>query len=88
MGEFSSPGLTFCADSYFSICSTPRVTAVACKDPGHPAKSAGGRLQLNTHTPYACGFASSDMVHGYVVYTGLAPRHCSFMWHQLCQHCK
>ena len=22
--------------------------------PGHSAKSAGGRLQLNTHTPYVC----------------------------------
>ena len=22
-GEFSSPGSTFCADSYFGICSTP-----------------------------------------------------------------
>ena len=29
-GEFSSPGSTFCADSYFGICSTPCVTAVAC----------------------------------------------------------
>ena len=27
MGEFSSPGSSFCADSFFSICSTP----VACK---------------------------------------------------------
>ena len=26
------------------------------KDPGHSAKNAGGRLQLNTHTPYLCGF--------------------------------
>ena len=29
----------------------PRVTAVAGKKPGHSAKSAGGRLHLNTHTP-------------------------------------
>ena len=29
---------------------------------GHSAKSAGGRLQLNTHTPYVCGFALSDVV--------------------------
>ena len=50
-GEFSSPGSIFCADSYFGIRSTP------VKDPGHSAKSAGGRLQLNTHTPYVCGFA-------------------------------
>ena len=28
------------------------------KDPGHSAKSAGGRFQLNTrHAPYVCGFA-------------------------------
>ena len=39
------------------------------KDPGHSAKRAGGRLQLNTHTPYVCGFAWSDMVHGCMVYT-------------------
>ena len=29
----------------------PRVTAVARKRSGHSAKSAGGRLHLNTHTP-------------------------------------
>ena len=39
------------------------------KDPSHSAKSAGGRLQLNTHTPYVCGFAWSDTVHGCMVYT-------------------
>ena len=38
------------------------VTAVACKDPGHSTKSAGGRLQLNMHTPYLCGFEWSDTV--------------------------
>ena len=48
-----------------------RFTAV--EDPGHSARSAGGRLQLNTHTPYVCGFAWSDIVHGYMVYTELAP---------------
>ena len=32
-GEFYSPGLTFCADSYFGICSTPMlvVTTIARK---------------------------------------------------------
>ena len=35
----------------------PSVTAVARKDPGHSAKSAGGRLQLNTHAHDVCGFA-------------------------------
>ena len=42
------------------------------KDPGHPAKRTGGRLQLNTHAPYVCGFAWSDMVHGCMVYTECA----------------
>ena len=31
VGEFSSPGSTFCADCYFGIRSTHRVTAVARK---------------------------------------------------------
>ena len=41
------------------------------KDPGHSAKSAGGRLQLNTHAaaPYICGF---DVVCGCMVYTECA----------------
>ena len=56
-GEFSSPGSTFCADTYFGICSTPVLPQEHVKDPGHSAKSAGSRLQLNTHTPYVCGFA-------------------------------
>ena len=49
----------------------PRVTAAAGKRPWLVIlpKSAGGRLQLNTHTPYICGFAWSDMVHGCMVYT-------------------
>ena len=50
-GEFSSPGSTFCADSYFGIRSTPVLPQHHVKDRGHSAKSAGGRLQLNTHTP-------------------------------------
>ena len=56
-GKFSSPGSTFCADSYFGIRSTPVLPQQHVKDPGHSAKNAGGRLQLNSHTPYVCGFA-------------------------------
>ena len=47
----------------------PRVTAVARKRSRSFCQSAGGRLQLNTHTPYVCGCAWSDMVHGCMVYT-------------------
>ena len=56
----------------------PRVTTVARKRSRHSAKSAGGRLQLNMHTPYVCDFAWSDMEHGCMVYTGLAPRRLQF----------
>ena len=53
--EFSSLGSTFCADSYFGVRSTPVLPLSHVKDPGHSAKSAGGRLQLNTHAHCTCG---------------------------------
>ena len=53
----------------FGIRSTPVLPQQHIKHPRHSAQSAGGRLQLNTHTPYVCGFAWSDMVHGCMVYT-------------------
>ena len=56
-GEFSSPCSTFRAESYFSIHSTPVLPQQHVKDPSHYAKSAGGRLQLNTHAPDVRGFA-------------------------------
>ena len=56
-GKFSCPGSTFCADSYFGIRSTHVLPQWHVKEHGYSAKSAGGRLQLNMHTPYVCGFA-------------------------------
>ena len=56
-------------DSYFGIRSTPVLLQLQVKDPGHSTKSAEGRLHLNTHAPYVCGYALSDMVHGCMVYT-------------------
>ena len=52
-GECSSPGSSFCADSFlflFSV-SLPSLCYHSSteKGPGHSAKSAGDRLQLNTH---------------------------------------
>ena len=72
------PGVSFqCRLSYGvrtapAVCSRMRICINICthvKDPGPSAKSAGGRLELNTHTPYVCGFAWSDMLHGCMVYT-------------------
>ena len=57
VGEFSSPGSTFCVDTYFGIHSTPVLPQQDIKDPSHSARTAGGRLQLNMHAPYMCGFA-------------------------------
>ena len=54
------------------------VTTVARKRSRSFCQSAGGRLQLNTHTPYVCGFAWSDMEHGCMVYTRLWPRRLQF----------
>ena len=47
----SYPGSTFCADSYFSIHATQVLLQFHVKARSHSAKSAGGRLELNTHTP-------------------------------------
>ena len=73
---------TFCADS---DCPTPVLPQQHIKDPRHSTKSESGRLQLNMHAPYVCGFAWSDMVHGVhrTHWDG-----SSFMWHQPCQCCK
>ena len=46
--EFSSPDLTLCADTFFSVRSIPALPQWHVKDTGHSAKSAGGRLHLNT----------------------------------------
>ena len=50
-GEFSSPELTLCADSCSVSVPPLCYHSGTQKTPGRSAKSAGGRLQLNTHTP-------------------------------------
>ena len=84
-GEFSSPGSTFCTDSYFGIRPTPRVTAVARKNPCHSAKSAGGKLPLNfTYVTL------HEVTWCMVVWCtqNLRRDGSSVMWHQPCQRCK
>ena len=92
--EFSSPG----PQGQLSVLTVISVSVpLHVKDTGYSAKSAGGRLQLNTHTPYVCGFAWSDMVHGCIYVIWLYGVWCtqnlrrdgsSFTWHQPCQRCK
>ena len=50
-GESSSSELNLCVDSYSVSVPPPVLPQWHVKDPGHPAKSAGGRLHLSTHTP-------------------------------------
>ena len=50
-GEFSSQGQLFVL-THFGISSTSLLPQQHANDPGHSAKSAGGKLQLNTHAPY------------------------------------
>ena len=51
-GEFSSSESALCANSFlFGVRSNPVLPQWHVKDPGHFAKSAGGRLHLNTDTP-------------------------------------
>ena len=50
-GDFSSPVLTLCADSYSVSALPPVLPRWRVKDTGHSAKSAGNRLHLKTHTP-------------------------------------
>jgi len=75
-GGFESPQErleNFLLRGQFSVMTLISVSSVLphyhAKDPGHSAKSAGSRLQLNTHTLYVCGFAWSDIVHGCMEYT-------------------
>ena len=72
-GEFSSPELTLYADSY-SMSVPPLVLPQwHVKDPAHSAKSAGGRLHLNTHSPLTQRSRSSLTMlsrHGVRTYQG------------------
>ena len=52
MREFHSLELTLCADSYSVSVPFPVLPQWHVKDPGHSDKSAGGRLHLNTPTPF------------------------------------
>ena len=58
------------------------------KDPGHSAKSAGGRLQLSTHAPYV--YVALHEVMWYVAWLyGVHRTHLdgsSFSWHQPCNN--
>ena len=48
---FCSPKLTLRADFSSVFVPPPMLPQGRVKDPGHSAKSAGGRIHLNTHTP-------------------------------------
>ena len=79
-----------CHHWHFGIRSIPVLPQQHVKDTGHSDKSAGGRLQLNTHAPNVCGFAWSDMTWC-MVYTEcakMAAVSCSTSHVTTKQHCK
>ena len=49
-GEFSSPELTLCADSYSESVPSPVLPQWHVKDTGHSATSAGGRHLKHAYT--------------------------------------
>ena len=81
-GKRCSPGKTFCADSYLGIRSTLVLPQQHVKHHRHSAKSAGDRLQPNTHAPYLCSFEWMNwhikLVNGWLVHTERAPRRQQF----------
>ena len=85
VGEFSSPGSTFCAVYFKRYLFHYCVLAVAHKRSQSFCQNAGGRLQLNNnmYAPYRCMWLCmrwGDKVHGCMVYTERADSSSS-MWH-------
>ena len=75
----------------FQYLFHPHVTMAACKITRPSAKSAGGRLQLNKHVHYICGFEWSDAINWCMVVWCTQNIHwdsSSFMRHQPKQCCK
>ena len=76
-GEFSSPELTLCADPYSVSVPPPVVPHWHAKDPGHSAKSAGGRSHLNMHAPLTqwnqSGLTMPWSRHGVGTYPEMSP---------------
>ena len=81
-GRISFSRVTFVCAILLGVRSTPVLPQWHVKDPVHSAKSAGGRLHLNTHTPltqrrrsgltiYAvrsiCGYFSGKRAHTQLV---------------------
>ena len=74
------PGLILCADSYSDICSATALPQQHVKDPGHSAKSVGGRLQLNTHS-----YVALDELTLYCMQI-VRQDGSSFTWYQQCSN--
>ena len=86
-GEFSSPGSTFCADS-FSVSVPSRVTAVARKR----SRSLCQKCRWQVTAKHACTLRMWLYMkrHSAWLYGVHRTRRggSSFMWHQPCQRCK
>ena len=77
VGEFSSPGSTFCADTLFRYLFHCRATAVACKISRSFCQKC--RWQVTAKHTFTLPMWlwmkwQCKLVHGWMVYTELAPR--------------
>ena len=97
-GDFSPPELTLCADSYSMSDLLPVLPQWHVKARGHSAKSAGGRLHLNIHTPltqhswsgltmplsrHGVGNVVNQVMSSHATHQGILPHSCL----SLLSHC-
>ena len=87
-GEFSSPGSTFCADSYFvsvpPLCyrsSTLKIPVIL------PKVQVAGYSRTRIHLMYVVLYEVTRCMVAWCT-QNLHKDSCSFMWHQPCQRCK
>ena len=87
-GKFSFPGSTFCADSFWYPFH-PHATTVAHKRSQSFCQKC--RWQVTAKHTYTLSMWlwmkwHCNLVHGWMVYTGLAPKQQQFTWHQPCNN--
>ena len=75
-GEFSSPGSTFCADSYFGIHSTSSITAAACERSQSFCQKC--RWRITAKHAYTLSMWLCMKWHGCMVYTEFVLRRRHF----------
>ena len=77
-GGISFSRVNFVCWLFFGVCSNPLLPQWHIKDPGHSAKSAGGRLHLSMHT-----FLTQQSWNGLTI---LLSRHSEGTYQEISSH--